>query len=203
MADDKKKNNFGRGVVAGATAAGGTLAGGAIGRKIAFNRAMKTTPLIEGHTSEFVRRVSNAAHKGKLLGMAGGALAAGAVAGRILKPKQEKKAEENIYLQKIASQLGMGKEAAIGTLGKSIIRSKLAPALSNLSKGKLSNLEVRSRSAMGSKLYGNVTSQTEKLKQSASAKSFFQKKTPSIKPTDTEANRLVAVAARAKRMGVV
>jgi hypothetical protein len=100
----------------------------------------------------------------------------------------------NIYLEKIAG---------IGTLGKSLIRSKLGPALEGVSKGKLSNIESRSRIALGSKAKPDVLTGKEKSKHTEGVLNFIKKRAPSLNYSGQEANKVMAVAARAKKMGVV
>lgn len=134
-------------------------------------------------------------------GVAGGVTAGGA-GGYALGKKhgnkeQEKKA--NIYLDKIATLLD--KEAGIGEVGKALIRTKLAPAMSKISKGTASKLEAISRASAGSKVAPKVFSAPEYAQHSVAMAKLAPKLATGMK--GSEANRVFAVAARARRMGVI
>jgi hypothetical protein len=93
------------------------------------------------------------------------------------------------------------KLARLGEVSKGLIRNKLAPAFAKFSPGKASQLEAISRSAQGSKIAPRVFSTPEYAQHSVAMANLGKKLMPGMRAP--EANRLVAVAARARRMGVI
>lgn len=133
---------------------------------------------------------------------AAGAAAAGAAVGggvgyKIGKHKakggEEKKASVNIYLEKIAG--------TIGEVGKALIRNKLAPAMTNMSKGTASGLENIARVSAGSKVAPRIHSAPEYAQHASRMAGLGNKLLPGMR--GSEANKLFAVATRAKKMGVI
>ena len=123
----------------------------------------------------------------------------GGVAGAILgyrkgkKDGMKKKAADNRYIEKLAR--------SIGDIGKALIRTKLAPAMANMSKGTASKLETISRASAGSKVAPRVFSTPEYAQHASAMTNLGKKLVPGMK--GPEANKIFAVAARARKMGVI
>lgn len=103
----------------------------------------------------------------------------------------------NIYLEKIATLLS--KEAGIGEVGKKLIKEKLAPAMSKWTRGAASKVHEMARNYAGSKVSPRVFS-TPELARHGAAMANLGKKLGGRDAGST--NRIMAVATRAKRMGV-
>lgn len=91
------------------------------------------------------------------------------------------------------------KAAFLGAVAKANIRNNIAPMLKGMGSSGVSKLEGVARQAAGSKLKGGIFSSKEVGKHMENMKTLGQKKLQGSTPT--EANKLLAVAARAKRMG--
>jgi hypothetical protein len=105
----------------------------------------------------------------------------------------------NKYLTKIVD--GLDKEAAIGMIGKALIKTKLGPALKGATRAGVTKLETLSRVTGGSKVMPDVFSNAEKARHMDRVSKLAPKLTSGM--DSKHANKLLAVAARAKRMGVV
>jgi hypothetical protein len=103
----------------------------------------------------------------------------------------------NKYIEKIAE--AFSKEAGIGEVGKRFIQTHLAPAVSKMSRSTASKVEGISRSFSGSKVAPKIFSGPE-MSQHANRMSAIGKQTGGY--TAPEVSKRLAVAARAKRMGV-
>lgn len=132
---------------------------------------------------------------------AGGGAAVGAIAGYLKGKKDGKKkghkkkaSETNKYLEKIA--------ASIGAVGKALIRTKLAPAMANMSKSTASRVEGIARASAGSKVVPKVYSTAEYAQHATAMSNIGKKLMPGGVPT-SQTNKIMAVAARARRMGVI
>lgn len=147
--------------------------------------------------------ISERVYKKRMAQAAAGGAAAGSVAGYAAGKHQSKKAvmekKANKYIEKIATLLD--KEAGIGEVGKALIRTKLAPAMSKMSRGAASSLEAISRSSAGSKVAPKVFSTPEYAQHAKAMSNLAPKLAKGMR--GSEANRVVAVAARARRMGVI
>lgn len=99
----------------------------------------------------------------------------------------EKKAQELIE-----------KLAGIGDIGKALIKSKIGPSLAQSGR----SVERVARGALGHKVnaapLGNKVNEAKKLMQDRVAKAA-----PTMKYTADQSAKIMAVAGRAKRMGVV
>lgn len=127
------------------------------------------------------------ATKKLLLGLGAGGVG-GFAAGRM-----SKKASENKYLEKIAR--------SIGVIGKSLIRTKLAPAMAKMPVSRAANIEAISRASAGSKVAPRVFSTPEYAQHSVAMANLGKKLAPGMNAS--EANRIMAVAARARKMNVI
>lgn len=119
------------------------------------------------------------------------------------KKKVEKKASlDNKYLEKIANVLS--KEAGIGAVGKALIRTKLAPAMSKMTTGQASNLHNMTRAAAGSKVAPRVYSTPEYAQHNSAMGALGKKLMPTTGGMDAnQTNKVMAVATRARRMGLI
>lgn len=96
------------------------------------------------------------------------------------------------------------KSAALGDVGKALIRSKLGPAIGKMGPASVSKLESMSRAAAGSPLHSGVFSGGELAKHMDRMKAVGSKMLPSTGGVAAGAtNKLTAVAARATRMGIL
>lgn len=96
------------------------------------------------------------------------------------------------------------KSAALGDVGKALIRNKLGPAIGKMGPAGVSKLEAMSRAAAGSRVYSGVFSGEELLKHMGRMKTVGSKMLPSTGGVAAgTANKLTAVAARATRMGIL
>lgn len=101
----------------------------------------------------------------------------------------------NKYLEKVA---------ALGAVGKALIRNKLGPAIGKMGPAGVSKLEAVSRAAAGSPLHSGVFSGGEISKHMNSMAAVGKKMLPSTGGVAAGAtNKLTAVAARATRMGIL
>lgn len=128
---------------------------------------------------------------------AGAAVVGGVVGGTVgyhkgKKDGLKKKASANKYLEKLAG---------IGDVGKALIKTKLAPALSKMNPVRAGNLSSLSRAASGSKVAPKIYSVPEYAQHSSNMGNLAKKLMPGMK--GTEANKIFAVATRARKMGVI
>lgn len=107
----------------------------------------------------------------------------------------------NKYIEKIAESLS--KEAGIGEVGKALIRTKLAPAMAKKTVGQASSIEGISRAFTGSKVAPRIFSTPEMAQHSTAMAGLGKKLVPSGGMSTSQTSKVLAVAARARKMGVI